>query len=443
MTVPPVTGDAEGDSQFEAVRQAALERGIVLVRASAGAAGHPDHVYEKSVLLTRAADVDDVLRHLDAEPVADRGAGSVRLLRFDAETVPEVIGRLDATAGLRRDIVRPNHLVSVCPLNMCPADEPAPVAYDATPVPPPAAGTGGSGVHVDIIDTGLMAGHAAGHPWLSDTPGTVGGDPAPVTGNLCGVFDTHGSIREYACHGTFIAGVLRCAAPGVSIFVDNALEFAGAAMEDTLGRALLDSLARRPAIISLSAGGTTLEDRAHLGLEPFFEALAHEECTTLLVAAAGNDGVTDPFWPAAYAADRPDAVVSVGALRTDGHGRACFSSYGDWVTVFAAGEHFVNAFAYGPYRYVDPAGTTCRYYPHPGLHPGCTCVLAPEQGSQVDFEGMARWSGTSFSTPLVAGRIATHMTATGLPARAAAQDLLAGHTNKIIDQDRVVLTVLR
>ena len=59
----------------------------------------------------------------------------------------------------------------------------------------------------------------------------------------------------------------------------------------------------------------------------------------VVVAAAGNDGTTAPFYPAAH----PN-VVSVGAFDED-HKRAPFSNYGNWVDVSAPGNEIFSTYS--------------------------------------------------------------------------------------------------
>jgi subtilisin family serine protease len=128
--------------------------------------------------------------------------------------------------------------------------------------------------------------------------------------------------------------------------------------------------------------------RAHLARHP----------GVACVVAAGNDGQHGKFWPAAF----PE-MVSVGALAADWRSRASFSNYGDWVKVYAPGRDLVNAYAKGVHE----------------------CHDAPYAGQLRRFYGTAKWSGTSFSTPLVAGLITARKSRAGVTAREAADSLLS------------------
>lgn len=398
-------------AQFEVVKAAAAANETQLAvhppEAESNREIAPQCVYERDTLLVHETAYHPAARDLRFDPPVDDDGGPVK--RVHVRSLTDVLPKLAGYGGK----VTPNHLISVCDVNLCPADEPDPVPPDTPPVPVPAESDGGRGVYVRVLDTGLVPGYEKDFNWLAG----VRGLPEVPIGAI---------IPPYYGHGTFIAGLIRRVAPASEVYVSNEMHWAGTMTEFVLGRELHAALVGkpRPDIISLSAGGTTHDNRPHLGLAQFLGALA-KDGHTLLVAAAGNEGSRRVLSPAITApplgkilsdaesnplSSKP--VISVGALRWDGSGRACFSNYGPDVTVFAPGELLVNAFTKGDYEYVDPQSSSCRYCTPP-LYSPCACLNTPQPRTRARFDRMARWSGTSFATPIVAGLIAAHMTRSG------------------------------
>lgn len=317
-----------------------------------------------------------------------------------------------------RPLAGRNHVVSIA-VNACPGDEPAPAPDPGSlnPAPVPDLSADGTSVSVLVPDTGLTH-DARFHPLLARTRGDTETRET----------DGEGFVRPYVGHGTFIAGLVAAVAPHTAVTVCNTLDDAGAVLESEFGDRLFQAVDDHgwPDILSLSAGTTTgSATTGLLGLEAFMAALRARP-GTLLVAAAGNNGSTTPFWPAAYTTlpGYEDAVLSVGALRDDGASGACFTNHGPWVAAYAPGERLVSAFTGfdGParYRYQHSTYDSCRY----GLSYGCTCRLPAHTGvlsedgtpepatpDEARFEGLAHWSGTSFAAPLAAAMIASWMAA--------------------------------
>ncbi len=335
-------------------------------------------------------------RNIQREPVSRR---LVRLTVPPTPTlVPDLVGRLDEALG--RGVAKPEHKVYVCP-HMCPASEPIEVPGNADPVPPPGldadggrrdpkGGYDGYGVSVSIVDTGLIPGAAASHTWLTGVRGTAE-DPHTT--------DSSGEtvLAPYAGHGTFGAGVLRCVAPKASVFVERAFDNTGADYETRLASSLEDALNRDPDILVFTFTSATHLDQSLHTFDELYERRIRGIKGLVVLAPAGNDGWSRRMWPAAH-----PGVVAVGALAANWRERAHFSNYGRWVDVYAPGEDLINAFPNGTY----------------------VCQEPPNPGERRHFHGMAEWSGTSFSTPVVAGLIAARMSQTGESAQQAWDSLL-------------------
>jgi subtilisin family serine protease len=351
------------------------------------------------------ADDDDTHREQRAAAQSpDAGLAQFSVTVHEDQHTPDVLKDLDARVGA--GAATHEHVFAVTGL-MCPATEPEPIlspqmANNPTLVqealwPPPVSAPAGEGVNVSIVDTGLVKGIAAWAPWLTgvvphtpadiDVPDRISVDPMRP--------GPDGFADPYAGHGSFIAGVVRCLAPSAAVTVERVIDRSGFVTELNMMTQIRQALGRSPSIVSISAGGYTRHNAPPLGLQTLWRDRLSQLDGVTFVAAAGNDGIQRPFWPAAF-----PWCIAVGAMSRDGQQRSWYSNHGPWVNVYAPGDDIINAYPRLKYE---------------------TFVNGDVRDTSA---GVVKWSGTSFAAPIVTGLIAARMSRTGENSALAATNLL-------------------
>jgi subtilisin family serine protease/subtilase family serine protease len=229
--------------------------------------------------------------------------------------------------------------------------------------------TGSPSVVVAVIDTGIDYNHP-------DLASRFGGGYNYVSGNF-DPLDDHG-------HGTHVAGTIAAGLENLTGSPATAEGVVGVAPQARIlaykvcaGDGTCTDAAVIAAIGRAVADGAKVINMS-LGASEYSQALADAvqaawSAGVVIVAGAGNDGTTSPFYPAAL-----DNVVAVGAFDEE-HRRASFSNYGSWVDISAPGSNILSTY---PLSKCEEAAT-------PG-EIGCYAWL----------------SGTSMATPHVAGAAA-------------------------------------
>lgn len=240
----------------------------------------------------------------------------------------------------------------------------------------------------------------------------------PVSGNPLA-----GELNDATGHGSFIAGIVRQVAPDARVLAirvmhsddvvyEGDLLCALSLLADRVAAAGAGDMAEMADVVSLSLGyfDESPADVAYSsGLWQVIEVLL--EMGVAVVAAAGNYATSRRFYPAAFALQPPPGpvpLISVGALNPNGS-RAMFSDGGPWVWAWAAGAAIVSTF---PDDLNGSRTPELRVRPHPGAGPPPGVAFPPGREA-LDPDnyrgGFATWSGTSFSAPLLAARIAAQL----------------------------------
>jgi subtilisin family serine protease len=291
--------------------------------------------------------------------------------------------------------VTPNHVAIVSPNrgSGCPAGPPRDARHPTRPFIEPYPG--GHGPRVAVLDTGYIYVDPP-HERLDERITSVVGewldtsvDPAVWRPNQPDAIttDADGRLIGIVGHGTFIAGLVAHVCPQAAITSvghrDSEVPVGNGANQYRLWAselALANSFwkYREADVIQCGFAFPTLDDEPSL---PFATAMHDVKAVhpgIAVVSPAGNEESPRRYWPAAS----PD-VIGVAATKHDGRHRARFSNWGPWADCCAIGEDVRSTYIHWEGRVEDE-------------HPD----------EVEDFEGWARWQGTSFAAPKVSAAIA-------------------------------------
>ena len=228
---------------------------------------------------------------------------------------------------------------------------------------------GNNNVTVAVIDSGIdythpdLAAHFAG----GDDFVFSDGDP----------MDDHG-------HGTHVAGIIAASmnnltgnpaeaegvvgvAPNARILAYKVCRSDGTCDDFAIQQAIARAITDGAQVINMSLGESVYSQSLDDAVQDAWNA------GLVIVAGAGNNGTTDPFYPAAF-----ENVISVAAF-DENHLRPSFSNYGNWVDISAPGNVIMSTY------------------------PMAACASSTTPGDT----GCYTWeTGTSMATPHVSGAAA-------------------------------------
>ena len=204
-------------------------------------------------------------------------------------------------------------------------------------------------VKVAIIDTGLY-GTGGDQPHHEDI------DYTHVEPGRNFIEGTEGNAPDAKGHGTFVAGLIAAkvgnekgiagAMPGVTLVPEKVFDTGSASTSDVIGGIYHAVDDMGVDVINMSLGGEYNEKALETACDYAVEQ------GVLVVASAGNDGISTPNYPAAY-----DSVVGVASVNSSKQ-RSTWSQYGKSVFVTAPGESVTSTYIEGADSYHTGSGTS-------------------------------------------------------------------------------------
>jgi subtilisin family serine protease/subtilase family serine protease len=246
---------------------------------------------------------------------------------------------------------------------------------------------GSPGVIVAVIDSGidythpdLAPNYAGGFDFVSNDPDPMDdhGHGTHVAGSIAAAMD-NGTGDPAAPEG--VAGV----APHARILAYKVCRADGTCDDFAIQQAIARAVTDGARVINLSLGDTAYSQGLDDAVQDAWNA------GLVIVAGAGNDGTTQPFYPAAL-----DNVISVAAF-DEHHRRPSFSNYGSWVDISAPGNAIMSSY----------------------LSAGCSPSTTPGDVGCYAFN-----TGTSMASPHVAGAAALVWSRSDVTSNSQVVDIL-------------------
>ena len=217
--------------------------------------------------------------------------------------------------------------------------------------------TTGDGIKVAVLDTGVASDNAD----ISPKVVARANFSTAVTGE-----DNYG-------HGTHVAGIIAATkdtagvsgvCPGCSILDGKVINDSGSGSTSAIVNGINWAVENGANVINMSLGQRTPSQALEAAVNDAWNK------GVVIVAAAGNAGTPDQFYPAAY----PNVIAVAATDNNDA--KASFSTYGNWVDVAAPGVNVYSTFPKHPF------------------------VIGSSSGRSMGYDIA---SGTSMASPVVAG----------------------------------------